>query len=189
VFITFVVKGYEFPKLERTNKVVGVDVGIEKLLVTSEGEYLPNPKPYERAQGEEVAQDLVKEEVPLQELVQGQEVGQGLRAPEELQERPVHEAWEGFAEKYDVLVMEDRQATCGSLRRMRLHDVAFRELRSILKYQVEKYGKRLVLVDPSYTSRTCARCGHVRELTLADRTFTCPAVGWQTVTTTPPSTS
>jgi len=42
VFISFIVEDYGFPKLLNTGKAVGIDVGIEKLLVTSDGECLPN---------------------------------------------------------------------------------------------------------------------------------------------------
>ena len=48
VYITFVVD-QEYPQLPKTNRVVAVDVGVEKLLTTSDGEYVPNQRPYERA--------------------------------------------------------------------------------------------------------------------------------------------
>ncbi|MFP3205751.1 MAG: zinc ribbon domain-containing protein [Metallosphaera yellowstonensis] len=40
---------------------------------------------------------------------------------------------------------------------------------------MEKYGKELVLVEPSCTSKACARCVHVKDSTSADRVFS--AVG------------
>jgi len=89
-----------------------------------------------------------------------------------------------FAEHYDILVMEDiqvKQLVVNSLRRlrMRLYDVAFHELKDIIRYQMEKYGKKLTLVNPAFTSMTCARCGHVKkDLTLANRVFVCPKCGW-----------
>ena len=49
VYVSFIVEDYEFPKLPETGRVVAIDVGIEKLLVTSDGEYVPNLRPYERA--------------------------------------------------------------------------------------------------------------------------------------------
>ena len=68
----------------------------------------------------------------------------------------------------------------GRRMRMRLHDVAFHELRSIVKYQMGKYGKKLVLVDPRNSSKTCAKCGYVKmDLTLSDRVFECPVCGWR----------
>ena len=49
VYISFIVEGYEFPKLPDTGKVVAIDVGIEKLLTTSDAQVFPNLRPYERA--------------------------------------------------------------------------------------------------------------------------------------------
>ena len=85
---------------------------------------------------------------------------------------------EHFPEKCDVVVMGDvqvKELVGRSSRRMSLRDVAFHELETVLKYRVEKYGKELVLVEPSCNSKACARCGHVRDSTLADRVFS--AVG------------
>ncbi|MFP3211293.1 MAG: transposase, partial [Thermocladium sp.] len=49
----------------------------------------------------------------------------------------------------------------------------------IVKYQVEKYGKGFILVDPRDSSKTCAKCGYVKDdLTLNDRIFSCPRCGW-----------
>jgi putative transposase len=45
LYISFIVEGYEFPRLPGTGRAVAIDVGAEKLLVTSDGEYLPNPRP------------------------------------------------------------------------------------------------------------------------------------------------
>ncbi|BBG26235.1 hypothetical protein IC007_0740 [Sulfuracidifex tepidarius] len=78
-----------------------------------------------------------------------------------------------FARNY-ALVMEDiqvKELVDKSPRKLRLrpHDVAFHELKNTLKYQMEKHGKALLLVDPAYTSKTCTKCGYVREdLTLTE---------------------
>ncbi|BBD73654.1 hypothetical protein HS1genome_2043 [Sulfodiicoccus acidiphilus] len=89
-----------------------------------------------------------------------------------------------FAEHHDVLVTEDihvKQLVGKSLRRMRLHDVTFHELRRITEYQLEKCGEEIVFVNPAFTSTTCARCGHVKgDLTLTDRVFGRPKCGWVT---------
>ncbi|MFP3312964.1 MAG: transposase [Thermocladium sp.] len=49
VYVSFIVEDHEFPKLLNTGKAVGIDVGVEKLLVTSDREYVPNLRPYEKA--------------------------------------------------------------------------------------------------------------------------------------------
>jgi transposase len=45
VYVSFIVEDYGFPKLPSTGKVIAIDVGVEKLLVTSDGEYVPNLSP------------------------------------------------------------------------------------------------------------------------------------------------
>jgi putative transposase len=63
--------------------------------------------------------------------------------------------------------------------RMRLQDVAFYTLKEIVKYQMEKHGKKLTLVNPALNSKKCAKCGYVnKDLTLADRIFICPKCSW-----------
>jgi len=45
---------------------------------------------------------------------------------------------------------------------------------------VEKYGKKVVFVDPRNSSKACAKCGYVKDdLTLSDRVFECPRCGWR----------
>jgi putative transposase len=56
-----------------------------------------------------------------------------------------------FAEHYDVVVMEDIEVKqligkAERVLRRRLYDVALHELKEILRYQLEKYGKTLRLL-------------------------------------------
>jgi len=188
VYVSFIVEDYEFPKLPNTGKAVGIDVGVEKLLVTSDGEYVPNLRPYEKAlkkvrrlhkalsRKRYLSRNWFKAKIKL------------ARAYEHLADlrRDLYmKLGKYFAEHYDVLVMEDIHVKqligkSGRRMRMRLHDVAFHELRGIMKYQMEKYGKKVVLVDPRNSSKTCAKCGYVKmDLTLSDRVFECPKCGWR----------
>jgi len=187
VYISFIVEGYEFPKLPSTGKVVAVDVGIEKLLTTSDGQVFPNLRPYEKAlkkirilhkrlsRKKFLSHNWFKAKVKL------------ARAYEHLKNlrKDIYmKLGKWFAKHYDVVVMEDiqvKQLVEKSERklRMRLHDVAFHELRETIKYQMEKYGKEIRFVDPAFSSKTCARCGYVKnDITLADRVFVCPKCGW-----------
>ena len=93
--------------------------------------------------------DLSREEV----LSKRGRARRGSRALEGAEGR---EVGEHFPEKYDVVVTEDvqvKELVGKSSRRMRLRDVAFHELETVLKYQVEKYGKELVLSNHRVTPR------------------------------------
>ena len=187
VYVSFIVENYEFPKLPSTGKVVAIDVGVEKLLTTSDGEYAPNLRPYENA--------LKKLKVLHKRLSRKKFLSHNwfkakirlVRAYEHLENfrKDIYmKLGKWFAEHYDVVVMEDiqvKQLVEKSERKLRtrLYDVAFHELRSIMEYQLRKYGKEIRFVNPAFTSKTCARCGYVKkDLTLADRVFACPRCGW-----------
>jgi len=187
VYISFILEDYEFPRLPETNKVVAIDVGVEKLLTTSDGKFFPNLRPYEKAlkrlkishrrisRKKFLSHNWFKAKIRL------------ARAYEHLKNlrKDIYmKLGKYFAKHYDVLVIEDIQVKqlvdkSDKKLRMRLHDVAFHELKDIIRYQMEKYGKKLTLVNPAYTSKTCARCGYVKkDLTLADRVFICPSCDW-----------
>ncbi|MFP3314124.1 MAG: transposase [Thermocladium sp.] len=187
VFISFIVEDYEFPKLPNTGEAVGIDVGIEKLLVTSDREFLPNLRPYERAlkKVKRLHKELSRKKFLSHNWFKAKmELARAYEHLANLRRDLYMKLGRYFAEHYDVVVMEDisvKQLIGKSSRglRMRLHDVAIHELRSIVKYQLGKYGKEVVLVDPRNSSKACAKCGYVKDLALSDRVFECPRCGWR----------
>ena len=187
VYVSFIVEDYEFPKLPGTGKAVGIDVGVEKLLVTSDGEYVPNLRPYEKAlkKVRRLHKALSRKEFLSHNWFKAKiKLARAYEHLADLRRDLYMKLGRYFAEHYDAVVMEDihvKQLIGKSgRRRMRLHDVAFHELRSIVKYQMEKYGKKVVFVDPRNSSKTCAKCGYVKDdLALSDRVFECPKCGWR----------
>jgi len=187
VYISFIVENHEFPKLPETGKAVAIDVGIEKLLTTSDGEYVPNLRPYEKAlkKIKKLHRELSRKAFLSHNWFKAKmRLARAYEHMESLRMDMYMKLGRYFAEHYDVVVMEDIQVKqligkSGRKMRQRLHDVAFHELRNVIEYQMEKYGKKVVFVDPAYTSKTCARCGYVKhDLTLSDRIFSCPKCGW-----------
>jgi len=189
IYITFVVEGYEFPKLPNTGNTVAIDVGIEKMLVTSDAHYFPNLKPLEKAlwKVKYLHKSLSRKRFLSHNWFKAKiTLAKAYEHLHDLREDLCMRLGRYFTEHYDDVVMEDIHVkqlignSSKSLRR-RLTDVSFGELREVMKYQLEKHGKKLVLVNPAYTSKTCARCGHVNhDLSLSDRVFACPNCGWTT---------
>jgi len=188
VFISFIVEDYGFPKLPNTGKAVAIDVGVEKLLVTSDGEYLPNLRPYEKAlkKVKRLHRALSRKKFLSKNWFKAKmKLARAYEHLADLRRDLYMKLGRYFAEHYDAVVMEDIHVKqligkSGRRMRMRLHDVAFHELRSIVKYQMGKYGKKLVLVDPRNSSKACAKCGYVKmDLALSDRVFECPRCGWR----------
>ena len=188
LYVSFFVEGYEFPRLPRTGRAVAIDVGAEKLLVTSDGEYFPNPRPYEKAlrRLRRLQRELSRKRFPSRNWLKTKvRLARAHEHLANLRRDTYMKLGKYLAERYDVVVMEDidvKRLIGESNRALRrgLQDAALGTMRSIIGYQVGKYGKAFLLVDPRDSSRTCARCGFVKhDLALHDRVFECPARGWR----------
>ncbi|MFP3312921.1 MAG: transposase [Thermocladium sp.] len=187
VYVSFIVEDYEFPKLPGTGKAVAIDVGIEKLLVTSDGEFFPNLRPYRKALNKvkRLHKALSRKKFLSHNWFKAKmKLARAYEHLADLRRDLYMKLGKYFAEHYDAVVMEDIHVKqligkSGRRMRMRLHDVALHELRGIVEYQLGKYGKKVVLVDPRNSSKTCAKCGYVKDLTLSDGVFECPRCGWR----------
>ncbi|MFP3306625.1 MAG: transposase [Thermocladium sp.] len=183
VHVSFIVENHEFPKLPNTGKAVGIDVGVEKLLVSSDGEYLPNLRPYERAlkKVRRLHRALSRKEFLSKNWFKAKmKLARAYEHLANLRRDLYMKLGRYFAMYYDVVVMEDidaKQLIGGANRGLRrsLQDAAFGMMRTVIRYQVEKYGKEVVFVDPRNSSKTCAKCGYVKmDLALSDGVFECP---------------
>ncbi|MEU6660749.1 transposase [Streptomyces sp. NPDC046821] len=64
-------------------------------------------------------------------------------------------------------------------QRVTLHSWAFAQLGEFIAYKARKAGVPVVRVDPAYTSRTCAECGHVDKANrVSQARFVCRSCGF-----------
>ncbi|NON62077.1 RNA-guided endonuclease TnpB family protein [Acidianus sp. RZ1] len=187
VFVIFIVENYEFPKLKKTGKKVAIDVGIYRLLTTSDGYYVENPRRLEKKleRLKWLSQSLSRKEKGSNNFEKMRvKIAKTYESRVNFRHDLYYKLGKFFAESYDSLAMEDikvKQLVSRSARvlRLHLHDVGFYEMREIFKWQMEKYGKEFKVVNPAYTSRTCPKCGFVKEnMPLSERVFVCPKCGY-----------
>ncbi|MGW1563125.1 RNA-guided endonuclease InsQ/TnpB family protein [Streptomyces sp. NPDC002144] len=63
-------------------------------------------------------------------------------------------------------------------QRVALHSWAFAQLGEFIVYKARRAGVPLVFVDPAYSSRECAQCGHIdRPNRISQATFVCRSCG------------
>jgi len=183
-----VVTDAEVDPLPLTGRVVGVDVGVARFLTTSDGEVVGNPRFLDAAQAG-IAD--------LQRRKQRARTGSGnhkrIRRQLAQEWRKVrdrrrdfhHKTARALVDTCDMLALEalrvDAMTASASgtldqpgrnvaqkagLNRSIL-DVGWAQFTSILTAKAESAGRRVVRVDPSYTSLTChtcgARCGRPRQ--------------------------
>jgi putative transposase len=166
--------------LEPTGQAVGIDVGVHHLLATSDNEVVDNPRWYRNAQA--------KLRI-LQRKVSRRKIGGSNRRKAVLALQRQHEhianSRKDFLNKvacsliarYDLIALEDLQIK-GMVRNHHLSksilDAGWGYLKQRLIDKAAEAGRQVVLVNPSYTSKTCSSCGVLFEgLSLKDRWIEC----------------
>jgi len=159
---------------------VGIDVGIKTLAVLSNGEEIPNIKTtnnYEKR--------LAKIQRKLSRMKKGSnnrnkqknKVQSIHRKIRNVRNDYLHKQSTKLVNKWDLIVLEDLQVK-NMIKNHKLAksiaDVSWNNFASMMKYKAEWAGKEIVFVNPRNTSKTCSVCGHIQDMPLSQRTYTCP---------------
>jgi putative transposase len=172
-------------QLPATGRVVGVDLGIKDLAVTSDGQRIANPRHLERR-----ARNLARYQRRMARCQPGSANRAKARAKAARAHRKVRAARADFLHKastslvrdYDVIAVEDLAVT-NMVRNRRLakaiSDCGWATFRAMLEYKAVRYGRRVIIVDRWYpSSKTCSACGYLlATLGLKARTWQCPSCG------------
>lgn len=86
-----------------------------------------------------------------------------------------------LVKKYDVIVIEDlkvKNLQKNHCLAKSIANASWYQFRSMLEYKCAWYGKQLIVVNPSYTSQICSACGfHSGKKPLDVREWTCSQCG------------
>ncbi len=163
-----------------TGREIGIDVGVDSLLTTSDGEKTANPRWYQVEQRKlRVLQRRVarrkkggknRRKAVLALQRQHERIGNRRR---DFLNKLAHR----LIERYDRIALEDLRIT-NMARNPHLAksilDASWGYLVEHLTSKAEEAGRVVCLVDPRYTSKSCSQCGHVFEwLSLSDRWIDC----------------
>ena len=181
-YVSFVVE-VEAEHFERTNRSVGIDLGIKDVIATSDGWKSGNPKhlrkPLDR---------LALEQRCLSRKVKGsgkyhKQRRRVARVHSRIRDQRrdfLHQLTTRLVKRYDVIYCESlavRNMVRNHSLALSISDAGWGTLVGMLEYKAELYGKTVVKVDRWFPStKTCSACGHVVEsLPLSVRSWTCPA--------------
>ena len=176
---------YETP-FKKTNKSVGVDLGLKNLLVTSEGKIFKNNRYTRRYE-----QKLATAQKHLSRKKKGSsgferqrlKVSRIYEKISNCRADYLHKCSISLVRRYDVICVEDLNVK-GMVRNHRLaksiSDASWGTFISMLTYKAEWNSKRVVKIgrfEPS--SQTCNVCGHINKETkdLSVREWTCSICG------------
>ncbi|NKE64144.1 IS200/IS605 family element transposase accessory protein TnpB, partial [Lentzea sp. PSKA42] len=182
-YVTFAVDT-ETPALaEPAGHVIGVDLGLTDLVVTSDGERIANPRHLVRK-----ARNLARYQRRMARCQRGSGNRRKAKAKVARAHRKVRTARQDFLHRTttalvrsaDVIAIEDLSVK-NMVRNRHLaraiSDAGWGEFRRQLEYKCRRAGRTLVVIDRWFpSSKTCSACGHVlAELALSARHWTCPS--------------
>jgi putative transposase len=159
------------------NTTIGIDFGIKDLTITSEGEVFENPKNLRKAQSK------------LKYVQRKYSKNKGKRTKQRLallHEKVVNKR-KDFLHKLSTKLIRENQTICledlavsnmvkNHNLAQAISDVSWSTFVTMLEYKADWYGKTILRIGRfAPSSKTCNCCGYInRELTLKDRSWTCP---------------
>ena len=185
-FVSICCADVEIPPLPSTGAVVGVDLGIKDLVITSNGEKFPNHKFTYSSE-----KKLARLQRQLSRKPKGSKRREKARVKvARLQEHianqrrdSMHKVTTELIRKYDVVCIENLQAKGMMWNRhlaRSVADASFAEFRRELEYKALWYGRTISVVDTFYpSSQLCHSCGYRNADTknLGVREWVCPVCG------------
>ncbi len=171
--------------ISKEEGVVGVDLGIKTMMVTSNGTIYENPMALKRT---------LKTLKRAQRSLSRKKKGSSNRKKQQnkvaniyyrisnIRKDAVHKATTDLVNKFGTIVIEDLNVK-GMVKNhnlaQALFDVSFGEIRRQITYKCKWKGVNLIVADRFYpSSKTCSCCGIKKEtLKLSERLFRCDACG------------
>ena len=203
-YLSLIVDDPNIQPLEKTGAVVGIDMGVADLAITSDGKKYPTFKAnwYEKQskkwqskfnkrkdratiavrQFNHNHKDIKEELEDYQNWQRARKIKARYQAKIANKRNDyLHKLTAALAKQYDVIVIEDLRAK-NLLKNHHLAksitNASWRQLRTMLEYKCAWYGKQLITVKPNYTSQICSNCGyHSGPKPLEIREWTCPECG------------
>lgn len=173
----------EAVSLPASDKVVGVDLGISHFAITSDGEFFESAKHLRKAE-----RNLKRLQRQVSRRVKGsnrKKKAVRLLAKAHLhvanqRKDTAHKVARSLVNHYGLIAVENLRVT-NMLRNHHLaksiSDAGWNLFVNILKAKAVEAGRRVVEVDPRYTSQACSGCGVIVPKKLSVRWHECPECG------------
>jgi len=175
----------EIEKLPKLDTQVGIDLGLKEFCITSDGEFVSNPKYLRQSE-----QKLKK----IQRIFSNRVKGSNRRFKQQKVVYKIHQKIRNqrldFLHKLSTKLINENQVICLEDLQVKnmvknhclaksISDVSWSKFVELLKYKANWYGRELVKIDKFFpSSKTCSNCGNIKkDLTLKDREYQCNSCG------------
>ena len=164
-FYLHVVVDTEAPDCTPNGKVVGCDLGIRRVAVTSTPQFFSSAPMHTRARQHQHLKSALQAKGTPSAKRHLQKSSRRWTRFQAAHNHRIANAILASLQAGDTLAIEDLtdiREGCKQRKKQRglFHRWSFAQLASFLTYKAERKGILVVVVDPRYSSRTCSKCGH-----------------------------
>ena len=172
----------EITPLEVTPKMVGLDLGLKSMVITSDGHTFGNPKFFAKDE-----KKLARAQRRLSKKHKGSKSRQKARRKVAKIHACIADRRRDYQHKLSTKLIRENQVVCVESLQVKnmvqnhrlakaINDVGWGEFVRQLDYKAQWYGRTLVKIDKFYpSSKRCHHCGHVLDsLSLDIRHWVCP---------------
>lgn len=185
LFFASIVVETEILKFKKTNKTIGIDVGLKEFASLSNGVVIGNPRFFRNNQAKlkKAQKSFSRKKKGSSRYVKAKlKVCKQFKKVANQRMHFLHNVSLNLIRDYDLISIESLNIA-GMIKNRKLSksiwDASFYKFFRLLKYKADWYGKEVVAIgrfEPS--SKTCSNCGTVKkELLLSQRTFSCDNCG------------
>jgi putative transposase len=180
-FISILVEE-EIPPLDVTPKMLGLDLGLKSMVITSEGHTFGNPKFFAKDE-----KKLARAQRRLAKKTKGSKNREKARRKVATIHARIADRRRDYQHKLSTKLIRENQVVCVESLQVKnlaqnhclakaISDVGWGELVRQLDYKARWYGRTLVKIDKFYpSSKRCHHCGYVLTfLSLDIRQWVCP---------------
>ncbi len=174
--------------LPKTNKSVGIDVGVSSFIVDSDGRRVENPKNIDKQlkKIKKKHQTLSRKKKDSKNWLKAKLQLAKLLAQVTNQRKDfLHKVSRFYVDTYDLICVEDldikelsQKGNKNNKWSRTLHrnilDASWGQFFNYLSYKAVNADKKVVKVHPKGTTQECSRCGRIVKKKLSDRTHFCP---------------
>jgi len=161
-YFTFTFLKEDVQSSQHSNRVLGIDLGVNKLAVTSEGKFYGKNIKKLRIKHDKMVSTLQSKGTKSAKR-KLKKLSGGWRRFMTWSNHNTSKRIVGNLNNGDVIVMEDLKGIRKSARYNKwVHRWSFYELQKFIEYKALEKGIRIVYINPAYTSKTCSVC-HDRE--------------------------
>lgn len=186
-FFFHVVLEFADPVIPEPSKVLGVDLGLNNLAVSSDGQFYMKHSVRDRiGRYRGLKSRLQSKGTPSAKRHLKAVSGKEHRFRRDVNHCVTKQIVKSAVKQgFDTIAIEDLSGIRQQKRelqksfRARLHSWPFDQFREYLNYKALASGISLVVIDPHYTSQRCSRCGHVYKPQRDGNEFQCVSCGYQ----------